>query len=145
MASLQHDLDYDHLPTIQPSPTRGQILALGYLMICKHVYLMPGISQEDIQELIAMRLCHAAGYLLRYNISSRLLREWAPYHRYAVEWNRCYELLRSAPPPAFTATKDGLTFRFPEIVAFMDTLVLECGRSLAVKWRAWKMEDGRDK
>lgn len=148
MASLQHDFDYDHLPSIAQHPTRGQVLALGYLMICHRAYIMPEITFSDMGELAAMRLCHFHQSRLpkivrSFRISSRLLREWAPYHRYAIEWHKCLNLLRTLPPAPFELTGEGLTFKsqYPDITALMGTLVLECGRGLASHWAAWKMED----
>lgn len=129
-------------------PTSGQILALGYLMAVHHVYVMPDISYDDLADLAAMRLCHPSvrnhDMFYRYDISHRLLREWAPYHRFSMEWHRAYKYLTEAAPPSFILTEDNQV-KFANSTAtlteFMKLLIQECGRAVASHWTAWKMED----
>jgi hypothetical protein len=143
MASLQHDFDYDNLPqyAIKPSPTSGQILALGYLMILKRIYYESRTDRADMEELVDMRLCHlwrvGNPQVVGWQISSRLLQEWMPYQRYVSEWHRCSKLLISARPWPVDALS------LEDTKAFMDFMVQECGRGLAANWTRWKKEDSR--
>jgi len=143
-----------HYPTPLLRPTDSQIIALGHLMIVYRVYVLPGISFEDIEELVTMRLCHAnrsnSGLLcLRWDISSRLLREWAPYQRIADEWHKAFSLLHESVTVPARIIERNSKFLPPPLstsatVDFMRLLVLECGRGLASNWMRWKREDQRE-
>lgn len=126
-------------------PTQSQIKALGLLMLTYRVEHLQ-IPVVEMEELCEMRLCHVVQKrwlgVLRYDISSRLLREWGPYQKLSRAMHDCRRNLERFPTMTLKPdhTMEVAQDAAPTL-ALMDQLVLEAGRNLAVKWQMWKMED----
>lgn len=129
-------------------PTRGQVYALGFLMINKFVTIehlegiYPLVTYSDMSELVQMSLCHKRYNPFRWCITSKLLKEWEPFVQLTCRWREFNDIQRQASHALSVLSNE--PFRYATTIALaeqtMEKIAIQCGSALASNWLRWKYE-----